>query len=345
MKRLTPLILASVLMLSLVACGTDIQRNLAPAEQTNTFAENTKDTVYPFDIQKDFFPLYNPTSWKYEIYDQKTNKYITSLTKTLDVNNENSLDLDNKNNYFVVSLKKSYATPGVFKDKEPYEYFRRRDNQLAYDRTDNLAYYPGKTKTSSRSGYDPYQFRPFSNFAANKLETVTVKAGTFQCLKSEFTLGLDSYTIWFAKGVGEVKRIRDTSGFYTYRYELSEFNNSNKQFVLSKEFITISDLPATVKEKASFIKNEYLKINELPADLFDGKPSSSIFVDIRVLRHNRENSYEIVYVNKSLISKDNVNFTVLLANDMTIKNMAAFGENQEKPVYKGKIVDKLPTLN
>jgi hypothetical protein len=333
-------------MLGLVACGTDIQRNLAPVEPTIISAESTKDTIYPFETQKDFFPLYNTSTWKYDIYNEKDNKFITSLTKTLDVANEDSLDHDKTNNYFVVSLKKSYANPLAFKDKEPYEYFRRRDNQLAYGKLDNLAYYPGNVKTNAKRGsYDPYLFRPFSAFPTSKLETVTVKAGTFQCVKSEFTLGLDSYTIWYAKGIGEVKRIRDTSGFYTYRYELSEFNNSNKQFLLSKEVISISDLPSTIKEKTALIKNEYLKINELPANLFDLKPSNSIFVDVRVLKHNREGVYEVVYINKSLVSKDNVNFSVLVGQDTTVKNISAFGENQSKPVYNGKIVDKLPSLN
>ena len=342
MKRLNTVLLSSVFILSLVACGTNTS-NLPSSDRVNSLSVNTKDSVYPFELQKDFFPLYNASTWKYDIYD-KDNKLVTNVTKTLDVNNEDSLDFDKKNNYYVVSLKKTYANPTAIKDKDPFEYFRRRDNQLAYGKMDNLYYYPGKAK-AEKGSYDPYLFRPFSTFPTSKLETVTVKAGTFQCVKSEFSIApLDKYTIWYAKGVGEVKRIYDRSGFSTFRFELTEFSNTEKQFLLKKEIISLKELPASLTSKTNMVKNEYLKINELPLDLFEIQSSSSIYTDIIVFHDNSKNTFDINFVNKSLISKDNINLHVSLSSDAGVKNISVFGENQGKPIYKGKVVDKLPVI-
>src|SRR5438128_1029574 len=102
MKRLTTLLLLSVFM---AGCGIDTQQSLAPVEQVQS--QNVKASIYPFDVQKDFFPLYNTSNWKYDVFD-KDNKLVTTLNKTLDVTNEFSLDHDIKNNYYVTALKKTY---------------------------------------------------------------------------------------------------------------------------------------------------------------------------------------------------------------------------------------------
>jgi hypothetical protein len=125
---------------------------------------------------------------------------------------------------------------------------------------------------------------------------------------------------------------------------LAEFNNSEKQFLLKKEVISIKELPASITTKTNQVKSEYLKLNELPADLFEIQSSSSIYTEITAVHDNSKNTYDIHFVNKSLASKDNVNLHVSLASDASIKNLSVFGENQGKPTYKGKVVDKLPVI-
>ena len=339
MKKIIASLFITTLVLSSNSCSSDVsqintnnQNNLVTAQSSNL-----KDSVYPFEVKKDFLPLYNQTQWTYDIFD-KDNKFITSVTKSLDVSNENSLELDSKDNYYVVALKKTYSNPDIAKDSEPFEFIRRRDNQLAYGRLDDITYYPEGGR-STRS-YDPHQFRPYANFT-NKLESITVKAGTFQCVKSEFTLKLDKYTIWYAQGIGEVKRIKE-GYFSSFRYELSKYDSISKVFVLNKEIIALKDVSTSIINKANEFKNQYLQLNKLPANLFDIKSSSSSISDIRIIRDNYKKVYEITYVTKN--DKDNVSLLVSLDNSNSVTNLSVSSDNNGKPIYQGKIVDKLPTL-
>jgi hypothetical protein len=279
--------------------------------------------------------------WKYDVYDTKSNKFITSVTKTLDVSNESSLEVDKKNNYYLVALKKSYSDPSI-KDPETYEFIRRRNNQLAFGKLDDITYYPDKQNSISK-GFNAYEFRPYSDFSSTKLESVKVKAGTFQCIKSEFTLKLNKYTIWYAKGVGEVKRIKE--GYLNgFRYELSEYNNAAKQFVLAKEVVTLKDLPTELQTKVNTLKDDFIKINDLPNDLFTIKSNNTIFVENKVTKNNYKKMYEISFINKSLASKDNVNLNIDASIDGKIVNVNVVGENSDKATYKGKTIEKLPLI-
>ncbi|MFN8577934.1 MAG: hypothetical protein U0354_13870, partial [Candidatus Sericytochromatia bacterium] len=331
----------SSVLLVVSACSSTTSPDLLNQEQIINAQSQSKDSIYPFDINKDFYPLYNSTQWKYDVYTTENNKLITSMTKTLDVSNEASLELDKKNNYYIVALKKSYSDPNI-KDPQTYEFIRRRNNQLAFGKFDDLTYYPSKQNSISKD-FDPYNFRAYSDFNSGKLETVKVKAGTFQCIKSEFTLKMDTYTIWYAKGVGEVKRIKQgyTNGF---RYELSEYNSSAKQFVLAKETMTLKDLPSDLQTKVNTLKDEFIKINELPNDLFTMKTSNTIFVENKVVKDNYKKQYEISFTNRSLSSKDNVTLIIDCLIDGTVKNVTVVGENNTKATYKGKTIEKLPLI-
>lgn len=341
MKRLGLTIISGLITLSATGCATTaFQESLPSVAGIN--AVTHKNSAYPFDTQKDFFPLYNASSWSYDVYD-KEKKLVTTLTKTLDVMNENSLDMDKKNNYYVVALKKTYSNPEV-KDKEPYEFLRRRDTQIAYGKYDNIGYYPDNRKNVT-NGFDPNAFRPFINFQKAKTEKITVKAGTFDCLKAEFSIApLDKYTIWYAKGIGEVKRIVDSSGFRSYTYELSSYNLSS-QFMLRREYLTSDKAPEAVMNLADLIKTDYLTLNELPKDLFERKSGNTLFVEKTIAIDNYKKVYEINFVNRSLVSKDNVNLTIVLnAHDNRVQNLLVTGHNNSKPQYNGKVVDKLPSI-
>ena len=341
MKRTLSVLLASLSLISLVGCNVESSNILLP--DNNISALSTKDSAYPFDVNKDFFPLYNQTFWKYDVFNDK-NQVISTLTKTLDVSNENSVELDNENKYYVVGFKNEYSNPAAIKDTT-YDYFRRKDNQVAYGKTDNLTYYPDpKSKNVAvNSSYDPYQFRPFVIFNNPKLEQVKVKAGTFQCVKSEFTLGLDKYIIWHAKGIGEVKRIKESLKG-TFRFELSEYNNTVKQFAIRKETLEFKNLPANISSKAIQMKADYLRVNQLPENLFEGVSSSSILIQKTATFDHYTKTYEIRFINKSIISKNNVNLLISSDKEGNIKGVNAFGENNDKPMYNGKVVDKLPAI-
>lgn len=337
MKKLGKLLAISCLLV-INACSAVTNTNLDIIQDQNVTAQS-KSSLYPFDINKDFYPLYNSTNWKYDVYDSKSNKFITSVTKTLDVANESSLELDKKNNYYLVALKKSYSDPSI-KDPETYEFIRRRNNQLAFGKLDDLTYYP---EQKSKNGFNPLEFRPFVNFDSKKLETVKVKAGTFQCIKTEFTLKMDKYTIWYAKGVGEVKRLKE--GYFNgFRYELSEHNNSAQQFVLTRELLSLNEVPAKIVEKVNTIKNDFIKLNELPSDVFTIK-NTSIFVENRVVKDNNKKLFHITFTNKGLSSKDNINLIIDTSFEGSIMNVMIEGENNStKATYKGKVIDKLPLI-
>jgi len=339
MKRLGLTLLSSLILLGINGCQTFT--NPTDPSKISSYRVDKKDTVYPFDNQKDFFPLYNTSSWNYEVYDQEK-KLVTTLTKTLDVQNENSLDFDKKNNYYIVSLKKNYANQQI-KDREPFEYLRRRENQIAYGKYDQLGLYLDKKNDSN--AYDPYKFRAFVDFQKAKTEKITVKAGTFDCLKAEFAIApLDKYTIWYAKGIGEVKRIVDSSGFRSYTYELSSYNLS-AQFMLRREYLTNDRLPENILKLADEVKSNYLTLNELPKDLFERKSNNTIFVEKNIAIDNYKKVYELSFINRSLVSKDNINLTLVLnVADNAIQNLSVTGQNKAKPIYNGKIVDKLPTI-
>lgn len=334
MKKELSLILSTVILSAVTACGVTQQNTpIDISNVSSTSSSSIKETTYPFDVNKDFFPLYNQSYWKYEVFDSK-NKLISTLTKTLDAtNNESSIEIDNKNKYYVTVMKKEYSNTEV-KDKATYEYIRRKDNQLAFGKFDNLTYYP------SKGSFDPYAFRPYIKFESNKLETVKVKAGSFQCLKTEFTLGMDKYTIWYAKGIGEVKRVKEEY-FNSYTYALSEYSNSTaKQFVIRKENIDFDKLPKNVVEKAESAKVSYLKINQLPSDLFETK----VLTPKVAYNDFVKNAYEINYSNRGISLKEVLTLKVLVDKDGNIKDMVVTGDGAEKPTYNGKLVDKLPTL-
>lgn len=343
MKKLEKIFVSSIILFTINACSNTTSPNLIDNQaQTVNAQSETRDSVYPFEVTKDFYPLYNTTQWKYDVFDSKSNKLVTSVTKTLDVSNENSLELDKKNNYYLVALKKSYSDASI-KDPEAYEFIRRRNNQLAFGKLDDLTYYPEKQKAYPSKTYNAYDFRPYSDFSSSKLETVKVKAGTFQCLKSEFTLKLDKYTIWYAKGVGEVKRLKE--GYFNgYRYELSEYSNAAKQFVLNKEVIGVKDLATDLQNKANAIRDEFIKINNLPSDLFSMKTNNTISVENKVVKDNYKKNFEISYINRSLSSKDNVTLVINAGTDGMIRNVAVIGDNNGKPTYQGKVTDKLPLI-
>lgn len=334
MKKTLSLILPSIVLSIVTACSNQQIIQTDVNELTTISSSNSlKTSAYPFDVNKDFFPLYDQSFWKYEVFDSK-NKLVSTLTKTLNAtSNESSIELDNKNKYYVTIMKKEYSNQEV-KDKTTYEYLRRRDNQLAYGKFDNLTYYP-----SSNKSFDPYDFRPFIKFESNKLETVKVKAGSFQCLKTEFTLGMDKYTIWYAKGVGEVKRVKE-GYFDSYTYSLSEYSNTSKQFVIRKENLDFNKLPKNIIEKCESVKSSYLKINQLPADLFESK----VLVPKTAYNDFVKNVFEITYSNRGISLKEVVTLKVLVDKDGNIKDMLVSGDGVEKPTYNGKLVDKLPTL-
>lgn len=340
MKKLGKLIAVSCLLVINACSGVTSPNNYTTQDQTVTAQAQSKDSVYPFEVNKDFYPLYNSTSWKYDVYDVKSNKLITSVKKTLDVSNEASLELDKKNNYYVVALKKSYSDPTI-KDPEVYEFIRRRNNQLAFGKLDDLTYYPEKQKSSN--AFNPLDFRAFVDFGSKKTETVKVKAGTFECIKTEFTLKMDKYTIWYAKGVGEVKRLKE--GYFNgFKYELSEYSNAAKQFVLTKEVLPLTEVPTKIIEKINVIKNDFIKVNELPNDIFTMK-NTSIFVDIKALKDNNKKIYEITFTNRGLSSKDNVNLIITTSLEGSVLNVMITGENNSlKATYKGKVIDKLPLI-
>ncbi len=343
MKKLSKMFVSSLILLSFSSCSSSVNTtDVINNQNVNIQTNQTKEDIYPFELNEDFFPLYNATQWKYDIFDTKTNKLVTTLTKTLDASNESSLEHDKKNNYYLIGLKKSYSTD--VKDTEAFEFIRRRANQLAFGKIDDLTYYPDKQKDNISKTYNPYDFRAFSDFSSSKLETVKVKAGTFQCIKSEFTLKLDKYTIWYAKGIGEVKRIKQ--GYFNgFRFELSEYNNTAKQFVLSKQTISLRDLSTDIQAKANAVKDQFLKLNGLPNDIFLLKSSSTILIENRVLKDNYKKTYQIHYVNKSLASKENVTLVVYMSFDGSVKHIIVAGEENAKPIYQGKIVDKLPLIN
>lgn len=343
MKKLSTMFVSSLILLAVSGCSSSVTSPQINLEQAvNAQSTQTKADIYPFEVNKDFFPLYNATQWKYDVYD-KSNKLVTTMTKVLDVSNEKSLEVDKPNNFYLVALKQSFSNSEI-KITEPYEYIRRRNNQLAYGKVDDITYYPDKQKSNPNKAYNPYEFRAFSDFSSSKLETIKVKAGTFQCIKSEFTLKLDKYTIWYAKGVGEVKRLKE--GYFNgYRYELSEYNNTVKQFVLNREAMTVKDLPADIQTKSNAVKDQFLKLNSLPADVFSVKTSASIFVENKVVKDNYKKNYEISYINKSLSNKDNITLIVNISTDGTIKDVYVSDDNNGKPTYQGKVVDKLPLIN
>ncbi|GIW21244.1 MAG: hypothetical protein KatS3mg068_0251 [Candidatus Sericytochromatia bacterium] len=191
---------------------------------------------------------------------------VSTLTKTLSYQKGESITLDNRNKYYISSFYKSYSNSSAVKDKDGFDFIRRQDNKLAFGKVDSINYYPQGIKNNSL--IDLNAFRPFINFDKAKTEKITVKAGTFDCIKARFDIApLDAYTIWYAKGIGEVKRIRDGSGIYTFTYELTEYSLGEKKFFIKDEKMDISSLPKTLVEKANAIKLEYIKLNQLPEKL------------------------------------------------------------------------------
>lgn len=286
--------------------------------------------------------MYDKSSWKYDITDQNK-KVLGTVTRQIDSDNADSTEIDKKNNYYTISIKRVQTVD--IKEKGEFEMLRRKGTQLSFGKYDLPLYYPeGSVKTPSKDSYNPYNFRPFIDFSKdNKLETIKVKAGTFQCIKTEFTVNMDKYTMWFAKDVGEVKRIKEQNYFNTYTYELSEYNNTAKVFVLKKEVLDIKSVPTSLKEKADLVKKEYLKINNLPENLFESNNFLG-FVAIYVSHDNIKDIYDISYISKSPLGKDNIKLSVSMDKDSNIKNLSTLNENNEKSVYKGNFVDKLPTL-
>lgn len=335
-KRFFPLTLVF-----LISCS-----NFNQVEVNNVSEEiissQSKSDIYPFDVNKDFFPLYESSYWKYDVYDNAKN-LVSTLTKTLSSQKGESITLDSRNKYYVTSFHKTYSNASSVKDKDGFDFIRRQDNKLAFGRVDSINYYPQGVKTNSL--IDLSAFRPFISFDKTKTEKITVKAGTFDCVKARFDIApLDAYTIWYAKGIGEIKRIRDGSGMYTYTYELSEYSLGSKQFFVRTEKMNFNDLSKTLIEKANIMKTDYIKLNQLPENLFDIKPSSSISVDKYAIKNNVNKTYEVYFQNKSIMSKDDVNLVISFDLDFNVKNISVNGENNSKAVYKGKIVDKLPTL-
>jgi len=303
----------------------------------------SKSNVYPFDINKDFFPLYEDSYWKYNIYDNSGN-LVNTLTKTLSSSKGESITLDNINKYYITSFHKTYSNnASSVKDKEGFDYIRRQNNKLAFGKFDSINYYPQGIKPNNL--IDLNAFRPFIDFDKSKTEKVTVKAGTFDCIKAKFDIApLDSYTIWYAKGIGEVKRIRDGSGIYKFTYELIKYSLGNKQFFVRNEKMNFNNISKTLIEKANNIKNDYIKLNQLPSDLFDVKNDSSVLVDKYVIKNNVNDTYEIYFQNKSVFSKNDINLVITFDLEFNIKDILVSGENNSKPIYKGKIVDKIPSL-
>lgn len=341
MKKLAYLIIALSVLNNLVACQS-IQENLIEQTQKTSIQSTLKTDVYPFDTQKDFFPMYDKSTWKYDITDQNK-KTIGTITKSIDSNNNESTEVDKKNNYYIISIKKLQTVDT--KEKGEFEILRRKGSQLSFGKYDLPLYYPeGSVKTPSKDAYNPYNFRPFIDFSkASKLETIKVKAGTFQCIKTEFTVNMDKYTMWFAKDVGEVKRIKEQSYFNTYTYELSEYTNQVKAFVLKKEVLDMNSLSQNLKDKANLVKKEYLKLNNLPENLFESSNFLG-FSAIYVSYDNIKDVFDISYISKSPLGKDNIRLSVSLDKDSNIKSISTLNENNEKSVYKGNFVDKLPTL-
>lgn len=338
MKKLGKFILASSTLFNIFACQNTVvsSDNL---EQQSQIQSNLKADVYPFDVKKDFYPLYEGSNWKYEIFD-KNKKLLGTSTKSVNSNSLDSIESDKKNNYFIISMKKDQNVNT--NEKSEFEQIRRQGNKLAFGRYDNPLYYPSGSEKITKA-FDPYLFRPFVDFAANnKTETIKVKAGTFQCVKTEFTINLDAFTIWYAKDIGEIKRIKESSYGNYFNYELSEYNLPSKNFVIKKDSLSLDKIPTNIKYKAELAKKEYLKINQLPEGLFD---SSSFlgFATAYVSHDNIKNLYDISYVSKSLAGKDNVRLQLSLDHESNIKNMSTLNENNEKSTYKGTVVDKIPT--
>jgi len=334
-KRFFPLTLIFLISCSdLNISNTNINEQLLSSQ--------SKSDLYPFDINKDFFPLYENSYWKYDIYDSSKN-LLSTLTKILTYQKGESITLDSRNKYYISSFYKSYSNPQSVKDKDGFDFIRRRENKLAFGKVDSINYYPQGIKNNSL--IDLNAFRPFINFDKSKTEKITVKAGTFDCVKARFDIvPLDSYTVWYAKGIGEIKRVRDGSGIYNFTYELSEYSLGEKKFFIKNEKMDFNSLPKTLIEKANLMKNDYIKLNQLPENLFDIKSDSSIFVDKYAIKDNVTKNYEIYFQNKSLNSKDNINLLINVDLEFNIKSISVNGENNNKPTYKGKIVDKLPTL-
>lgn len=332
-KKIVPLI-----FMFLISCSDlNISYN---NEQITSF--QLRNDLYPFDINKDFFPLYENSYWKYDVYDSSKN-LVSTLTKTLSYQKGESITLDNRNKYYISSFYKSYSNSSAVKDKDGFDFIRRQDNKLAFGKVDSINYYPQGIKNNSL--IDLNAFRPFINFDKAKTEKITVKAGTFDCIKARFDIApLDAYTIWYAKGIGEVKRIRDGSGIYTFTYELTEYSLGEKKFFIKDEKMDISSLPKTLVEKANAIKLEYIKLNQLPENLFDVKSDSYVFVDKYAIKNNITKSYQVYFQNKSFNSKDDINLVLNFDLDFNIKNISVNGENNSKAIYKGKIVDKLPSI-
>ncbi|MFN8674195.1 MAG: hypothetical protein U0457_19195 [Candidatus Sericytochromatia bacterium] len=338
MKKLVSLFTLSVFSISVLACQNS--QNINNLEKNTEIQSSIKkDSAYPFDSKSDYYPLYEGSSWKYEVFD-KSKKSIGLTTRTINSNNSDSIEFDKKNNYFIVSNKReqNFTT----NEKTEFEQIRRKGNQLAFGKYDSPVYYPSNEKSSK--AFNPNDFRPFIDFSKNnKTETIKVKAGTFECIKAEFTINLDAYTIWYAKNIGEVKRIRESNYTSYYSYELSEYNQGAKNFVIKKEALDFNSLPDIIKTKAELAKKEYLKMNNLPEKLFD---SSSFlgFISTNVSHDNLKNLYDISFISKSLTKKDNVRLLVSFDHEANIKNMSTLNENNEKSTYNGSVVDKIPTL-